>query len=61
MDAAEVLVALAWAQRAAGNPSTALAEAERARRMGEEMGYHWGRVDAAEVLAALGGSYRQII
>jgi tetratricopeptide (TPR) repeat protein len=51
---ADIRVALAWAHRAAGNPTAARAEAERARRMSEEMGYHWGQVDAAEVLAALG-------
>jgi tetratricopeptide (TPR) repeat protein len=37
-----------------GSLEAARAEAERARRMSEEMGYHWGQVDAAEVLAALG-------
>ena len=31
----------------------AQAEAERARQMSVGMGYHWGQVDAAEVLAAL--------
>jgi tetratricopeptide (TPR) repeat protein len=47
----DIRVALAWAQRAAGNPSAARAEAEHGRRMSEETGYHWGQVDAAEVLA----------
>jgi hypothetical protein len=28
-------------------------EAERAQRMSADMGYHWGQVDAAEVLAAV--------
>jgi hypothetical protein len=41
------------AHRATGDPVRARAEAERARRMSAEMGYHWGQVDAAEVLAAL--------
>jgi hypothetical protein len=46
-------VALAWAHRAAGDPARARAEAERARQMSADMGYHWGQVDVAEVLAAL--------
>jgi hypothetical protein len=33
----------------------AQAEARRARQMSLEMGYYWGRIDAEEVLAALGG------
>ena len=49
----DIRVALAWAHLAAGDPSAALAEAEHAQRMSAEMGYHWGQVDAAEVLAAL--------
>jgi tetratricopeptide (TPR) repeat protein len=48
---ADIRVALAWAHLAAGDPSAARAEAERARRMSREMGHHWGQVDAAEVLA----------
>jgi tetratricopeptide (TPR) repeat protein len=51
---ADIRVALAWAHLSAGNPSAARAEAERARQMSVEMGYHWGQVDAAEVLVALG-------
>lgn len=46
-------MALAWAHLTSGDPSRAKAEAERARQMSAEMGYHWGQVDVAEVLAAL--------
>ncbi|MFX1555154.1 MAG: trypsin-like peptidase domain-containing protein [Promethearchaeota archaeon] len=50
---ADIRVALAWAHLAAGEPNRARQEAERAQRMSADMGYHWGQVDAAEVLAAL--------
>ncbi len=50
---ADIRVALAWAHLAAGEPDRARQEAERAQRMSADMGYHWGQVDAAEVLAAL--------
>lgn len=50
---ADIRNALAWAHIAAGDNSKARAEAERARQMSEEMGYYWGKADAAEVLAAL--------
>ena len=33
------------------NPKAARAEAKRADQMSEQRGYHWGKVDAAEVLA----------
>jgi type VI protein secretion system component VasK len=33
----------------------AKAEAERALQMSNEMGYHWGKVDAEEVLGAISG------
>jgi hypothetical protein len=46
-------VALAWAHLAAGDRQAARAEAERAQRMSADMGYHWGQVDAAEVLTVL--------
>ena len=36
-----------------GNPKAAQAEAKRAQHMSEQMGYHWGKVDAAEGLAEL--------
>ena len=49
----DIRVALAWAHLAAGNPAAARAEAERAQHMSTDMGYHWGQMDAAEVLAAL--------
>jgi len=50
---ADIRVALAWAHLAAGEPDRSRQEAERAQRMSADMGYHWGQVDAAEVLAAL--------
>jgi len=50
---ADIRVALAWAHRAARDPARARQEAERAQQMSVDMGYHWGQVDAAEVLAAL--------
>ncbi len=49
---ADVRVALAWAHLAAGDAARAREEAERAHQMSAGMGYHWGQVDAAEVLAA---------
>jgi tetratricopeptide (TPR) repeat protein len=49
---ADVRVALAWAYLAAGDAARARGEAERAHQMSAGMGYHWGQVDAAEVLAA---------
>jgi hypothetical protein len=55
---ADIRVALAWAHLAAGDPAAARPEAERAQRMSADMGYHWGQVDAAEVLAA-GGNIRR--
>lgn len=50
---ADIRVALAWMNRAAGNLDVAQKEAIRAQHMSQEMGYHWGQVDAAEVLAVL--------
>jgi len=50
---ADIRVALVWAHYAAGDPARARAEAERAQHMSIEMGYHWGQVDAAEVLAVV--------
>lgn len=47
---ADVRVALAWANLAVSDQQSAKAEAERALQMSNEMGYHWGRVDAEEVL-----------
>jgi hypothetical protein len=51
---ADIRVTLAWAHLAAGGKQAARAEAERAQQMSEQMGYHWGQVDAAEVLGAVG-------
>jgi tetratricopeptide (TPR) repeat protein len=62
---ADIRTGLAWAHLAAAltpGPSpdvrrwevaAARAEAERARQMSAEMGYHWGQVDAAEMLAVV--------
>ncbi len=50
---ADIRIALAWAYLADGNESAALDEATRALGMSEDMGYHWGIVDAKEVLAKL--------
>ncbi|MEE8389392.1 MAG: hypothetical protein V3S14_01165 [Anaerolineae bacterium] len=57
---ADVRVALAWAhlaealRQAQGDSlRRARQEAERARQMSVEMGYHWGQVDVVEVLAAV--------
>jgi tetratricopeptide (TPR) repeat protein len=54
---ADVRVALAWAylaisdqQSAISNKEKAKASAERALQMSNEMGYHWGKVDAGEVI-----------
>jgi hypothetical protein len=48
-------VALSWWQRGAANLPAATTEAQRALTLSEEMGYYWGKKDAEEVLAALGG------
>ncbi|BCL38921.1 tetratricopeptide repeat protein [Nostoc sp. MS1] len=50
---ADIRIALAWMHLANNNYLAAKAEAEKALLMSEEMGYHWGRVDAGEVLQAL--------
>jgi tetratricopeptide (TPR) repeat protein len=50
---ADIRVALAWAHRAAGDTAKARAEARRALQLSREMGYHWGQVDAEEVLGKL--------
>jgi len=50
---ADIRVALAWAHLAASNQKSAREEAEYARRMSDEMSYHWGKIDADEVLSAL--------
>ena len=43
-------VALVWAYLANGEKEKAKQSAERALQMSNEMGYHWGKVDAEEVL-----------
>jgi len=52
---ANVRVALAWAYLANGEKEKAEQSAERAKQMSNEMGYHWGKVDAEEVLKAISG------
>ncbi|NER45337.1 MAG: hypothetical protein F6J92_01200 [Symploca sp. SIO1A3] len=47
---ADIRVGLAWMYYGRGDANRAKEEAERARQMSEEMGYHWGQVDALEVL-----------
>lgn len=50
---ADIRVGLAWAHLAAGDVPAARAEAECAAHMSADMGYHWGQVDASEVLARM--------
>ena len=50
---ADVRVALAWTYLANGEKQKAKESAERALQMSQEMGYHWGKVDAEEVLDAV--------
>jgi len=47
---ADVRVALAWAYLANDEKEKARQSAERALQMSNEMGYHWGKVDAEEAL-----------
>ncbi|NEP11514.1 MAG: serine protease [Symploca sp. SIO2C1] len=47
---ADIRVGLAWMYYTRGDVPRAKEEAERARQMSEEMEYHWGQVDAMEVL-----------
>lgn len=47
---ADIRAALAWAHLNADNIENARQQAIRAQSMSEEMGYHWGKVDAEEVL-----------
>ena len=46
---ADIRVALAWTHHAIA----AHVQAERARRMSDEMGYYWGQVDAKKVMTAI--------
>jgi tetratricopeptide (TPR) repeat protein len=48
----DIRIGLAWMHRS-GNINKARKEAEKSQIMSQEIGYHWGQVDAAEVLAAL--------
>lgn len=50
---ADCRVALAWMHHTEGSPEEARSQAERAKAMSAEMGYHWGVVDAEELLAVL--------
>jgi tetratricopeptide (TPR) repeat protein len=50
---ADSRIALAWAHLASGSPTDARQEATRAQTMSLDMGYHWGQVDAAEILNRL--------
>ncbi|NES21887.1 MAG: hypothetical protein F6K41_23930 [Symploca sp. SIO3E6] len=50
LDEADIRVSLAWMYYSRGEAKRAKEEAERARLMSEEMEYHWGQVDAMEVL-----------
>lgn len=47
---ADIRVGLAWAHLAANDKVRAIAEAKRAKEMSDAIGYHWGKVDADEVL-----------
>jgi tetratricopeptide (TPR) repeat protein len=47
---ADIRVALAWAYLANGEKGKAKESAQRALQMSQEMGYHWGKVDAEEVM-----------
>jgi tetratricopeptide (TPR) repeat protein len=47
---ADIRVALGWAYLANGEKEKAKQSAQRALQMSQEMGYHWGKVDAEEIL-----------
>ena len=47
---ADIRVALAWAYLANGEKEKAKQSAQRALQISQEMGYHWGKVDAEEVM-----------
>lgn len=53
VEEADIRVGLAWAHLAKGNYTSARAQAENAYSMSADMSYHWGRVDATEVLEAI--------
>jgi hypothetical protein len=50
---ADIRIARAWTFLAQAHVRQARASAERARQLSAELGYHWGRVDADEVLALI--------
>ena len=50
---ADIRVALAWAHKVRGDVVATGREAGQALAMSIEMGYHWGQVDAKEVLEAV--------
>jgi len=50
---ADIRIALAWAHLGSNDLVAGLAEAQRAQLMSQEMGYHWGEVDATEVISKL--------
>jgi len=52
----DVRVALAFMYLGDGRAIRAASEAERAARMSVEMSYHWGQVDSADVLEAIGSA-----
>jgi len=52
---ADIRIALAWAYLAAAKPNDARREAQIALKMSQDMGYHWGKVDAEEVLTHIEG------
>ena len=53
---ADIRNALGWAYLANGEKQKAKESAERALQMSQEMGYHWGKVDAQEVLERIESS-----
>jgi len=48
---ADIRIGLARAHLSSGDPASARSEAELALAMSEDMSYHWGKLDAAEVLS----------
>lgn len=53
---ADIRVALAWAYLANDEKEKAKESTQRALQMSQEMGYHWGKVDAEEMMKELGNS-----
>jgi tetratricopeptide (TPR) repeat protein len=53
---ADCRVALAWTHFRAGSNDQAREEAQKAIKLSEDMSYHWGKVDAKEVLKELSES-----